>query len=112
MSTTTDANADETSDATQRGVSELLELGTYQGMTDAEIESLITYKSAMAVSEKIRDSYSDFSAMYNDLSDSNAKIRQNLDEICANVISFIPTYESVTLYDVNGNAVSDTTDKA
>lgn len=112
MSTTTDASAGDATDTAQRGVSELLELGTYQGMTDAEIESLLNYRVAMTVSEKLTSANSDFQTMCNELSESNASIRQNLDEICANVISFIPTYESVTLYDVNGKAVTDTTDKA
>lgn len=35
-----------------RSVSELLNLGTYQGMTDSEIQSIIDYKVDMAVSSE------------------------------------------------------------
>lgn len=41
--TTDDTTTDDTTTETQRSVGDLLELDTYQGMTDAEIQSLIDY---------------------------------------------------------------------
>ena len=41
----------ETGEETQRSVQELLKLDTYQGMTDAEIQSLIDYTAKMSYTE-------------------------------------------------------------
>lgn len=37
-----------TSESSQRNVDTLLKLGTYQGMSDAEIQSIIDYKTGLA----------------------------------------------------------------
>lgn len=47
---------DTTESATQRTVSELLKLYTYQGMTDAEIQSLIDYYKQSSYNQGVSES--------------------------------------------------------
>ena len=103
MCTTTDTEIKDTNTTeTNRDVSELLKLDTYQGMTDAEIESIITYKKALAVSSAFTENSERFIAECNKLDDDFKKQKDLLDSICANVIKFIPSYSTATLCDVNG----------
>lgn len=61
MTTSEDANetAEETTEGTnektQRSVQELLKLDTYQGMTDAEIQSLIDYTAKTSYTQGAND---------------------------------------------------------
>lgn len=43
MATDETTESTESTESTQRGVGELLDMSTYQGMTDSEIQSLIDY---------------------------------------------------------------------
>lgn len=102
MCTTTDNAENNDSTETPRDLSELLKLDTYQGMTDTEIETIITYKKALAVSSAFTENSERFVAECNKLDDDFKKQKDLLDSICANVIKFIPSYSTVTLCDVNG----------
>lgn len=52
---TTEETAEGTREETQRSVQELLKLDTFQGMTDAEIQSLIDYTAKTSYTQGAND---------------------------------------------------------
>lgn len=105
MCTTTDAN--ENVEKKDRDIGVLINLKTYQGMTDSEIEKVIQYKAQQLTLNAVLDAQDGLKTNSDKLSDLYEKNLNTLDSICKSVIEFIPKYENVTLYDVNGNAVGN-----
>lgn len=108
MCTTTDnGNASENVEKKDRDIGILINLETYQDMTDSEIDRVIQFKAQRLANKTILDEMDGLKTNTDKLSKMYEKNLNTLNSICSGVIEFIPTYANVTLYDVNGNAVGN-----
>lgn len=105
--TTNDGSAADNVEKKDRDIGVLINLETYQGMTDSEIDRVIQFKAQRLANKTILDETDGLKTNTDKLSKMYEKNLNTLNSICSGVIEFIPTYANVTLYDVNGNAVNN-----
>ena len=94
-STATEETSEETTE-TQRSVQELLKLDTYQGMTNAEIQSLIDYTAKMSYTEGANSVATDaISAGYQALADEATAAHDALAASVSAAINAAATFATV-----------------
>lgn len=95
--TTEDTTSEETTEETQRSVQELLKLDTYQGMTDAEIKSIIDYTAKTNYTQGAADASTEaINTGYQALVDEAASAHSALAQSLTDAINAAATFKVVS----------------